>query len=255
MSTDPMVLVADADDSRQRLLVEQLLKRNVTATGMSSFPPDAAELARHEGAVLVCPARPGAERALAFCREWKRRNPASPVIVHDAEKFDGLRLRFVESGVDDFVDTESLPEAVQALSRPAEPGTTETAAASDTSPAAEPAPPTRMYLKLSRGELGNAMQFLTLTRRTGELRLEFPASGGGGRIFLEQGRVVHADYNGTEGTEACARMLAEEAAEAHFFDDAVSETRSVSLPTDQLLLEAAVLADTLAAGEAGIDAE
>ncbi|MBN2449797.1 MAG: DUF4388 domain-containing protein [Lentisphaeria bacterium] len=98
---------------------------------------------------------------------------------------------------------------------------------------------------LRSGELSNAVQFLTMTRRHGILHVHFPGGREEGAIVCDDGRVVHAAFRDTEGIEAFARMMRMGEAEAWF--DSTSridpERHTVSLSTDQLLIEAAVKAD------------
>ena len=101
--------------------------------------------------------------------------------------------------------------------------------------------------RLQRLELSNAIQFLTMTARTGILSV-LPATGPvNGQMVLVMGRVVHATYGAYADVEAVARMMNLESSAATFEDDESARTaeRTMNLATDQLLIEAAVKADEL----------
>lgn len=108
-----------------------------------------------------------------------------------------------------------------------------------------------MYLELGQGDLGGVIQFLTMTSRSGELDIRFPHNGDSGRIFVERCRVVHAEYLQERGVEAIARMLAEPQGKACFTDGQRPARQTIAKGADQLLLEAAVLADEMAAAPHG----
>jgi hypothetical protein len=101
--------------------------------------------------------------------------------------------------------------------------------------------------RLDRLELSNAIQFLTMTARTGILSV-IPAAGPvNGQLFLVMGRVVHAVFGSHSDVEAVARLMNLEASAATFDNDEAARTaeRTMNLATDQLLIEAAVKADEL----------
>lgn len=101
--------------------------------------------------------------------------------------------------------------------------------------------------RLTRLELSNAIQFLTMTARTGVLSV-IPAAGSvNGRLTLVLGRVVHAVFGPYVDVEAVARLMNLESSAATFDDDGSVSTseRTMSLATDQLLIEAAVKADEI----------
>jgi hypothetical protein len=102
--------------------------------------------------------------------------------------------------------------------------------------------------RLHRLELSNAIQFLTMTARTGILSVIPAASAANGRLTLVMGRVVHAAYGSHTDVEAVARLMNLESSAATFDDDDAARTceRTMNLATDQLLIEAAVKADELA---------
>jgi len=111
----------------------------------------------------------------------------------------------------------------------------------DPSPA-EPA----FRFRLSRGELSNAIQFLTMTARSGVLTVSADGPGGhAGSLTVAGGRVVCAIFDDCAGVDAVARMMTLSHSTATFADGAQGAERNLNLATDQLLIEAAVRADEL----------
>jgi hypothetical protein len=106
-----------------------------------------------------------------------------------------------------------------------------------------------MYFQLHVGELSNALQFLCMTSRCGQLSLSLP-DGSKGHIFIDNNTVTHAEFGELKDVEAIAAMLAHGNIEARFFDGGrapeVTNARSVS----QLLIEASVMADEAMAQQA-----
>lgn len=101
--------------------------------------------------------------------------------------------------------------------------------------------------RLDRLELSNAIQFLTMTARTGVLSV-IPATGTArGQLVLVRGRIVRAAFGTHLDIDAVARMMNLESSAATFENDERASTleRSMNLTTDQLLIEAAVRADEL----------
>ncbi len=120
--------------------------------------------------------------------------------------------------------------------------------AAEEPPAQEPEHDSEMFLKLRHDELGTAVQFLALTARTGELEVCFPGTHPLGRVFFRKSRIVHITYKQALGIDALAAMFIEGDAHVRFYDGREAPVEDVLLSADQLLLEAAVLADEIEAG-------
>ncbi len=101
-----------------------------------------------------------------------------------------------------------------------------------------------MHLKLKDDELSNALQFLCMTSREGELTLAFP-NGRSGQLFLAEGSVTFAKFGDTTGLEAVARLLKEGAAEASFFEGRDGPPPNLDMPISSLLINATVMGDEL----------
>lgn len=105
-----------------------------------------------------------------------------------------------------------------------------------------------MYLKLSRDEIGNAIQFLTLSGKEGCLELELSDTKEAGKeikLFIGENHVAHAEYDDISGVEAVAQMLVIQEADSFFYAGKKPEERTIDLSTDQLLIEAAIAADRM----------
>ena len=118
-------------------------------------------------------------------------------------------------------------------------------------PADPPAPATAgqpsFSFRFRRGELSNAIQFLTMTGRAGILTVAASATDNDlrGHLVLHGGRVIHAEWGSHQDVEAVARMMRLESSWATFEDSASEPAPTMNLATDQLLIEAAVKADEI----------
>ncbi len=104
-----------------------------------------------------------------------------------------------------------------------------------------------MYLKLKKGELSNTIQFLCMTGRKGELALQFP-NGKRAALYLDNKTVVHAQFGNHTGLDALAHMLQQGDADATFYEGKDMPEKTIDMPVSQLLLEASVRSDEMAAG-------
>jgi hypothetical protein len=101
-----------------------------------------------------------------------------------------------------------------------------------------------MFFKLQAGELSSALQFLCMTGRQGLLDLNFDGDDKG-VMYLDDGTVVHAEFQGITGLDAMAMMVSAGEADAKFIADRKADSSSLEMPISQLLLEATVRGDEL----------
>lgn len=111
----------------------------------------------------------------------------------------------------------------------------------DPASAAEPA----FVFALRQGELSNAIQFVAMTARPGVLTVTPRDHAAVGRVTLESRRVTRAEFGAYRDIEAVARLMLVPEASAVFHDVPPRGDATVQLSTDQLLIEAAVMADEL----------
>ncbi|MCK5802382.1 MAG: DUF4388 domain-containing protein [Lentisphaeria bacterium] len=104
------------------------------------------------------------------------------------------------------------------------------------------------FLRLKEDELGNALQFMALTGRVGQMEFRSPDGEKAGSVFVEHGRIVHAECDGHEAVKALATLFNKGALEGCFTDGAIPAKKTITLKTDQLLIEAAVMADEVRSG-------
>lgn len=202
------------------------------------------------------------QKALQGCRELSWDNTFRPLLVLDSACEPAVRLRFLESGADDCIQPDDLVAHISAyllrtLARRQEdaeavpPPATEPAAeipaetAADSAKAGAAEDSSHMYMRLGPGELSDAIQFLTMSPRSGELRVHFIESDMTGSVYLKDGEVVHIQLGDHTGMEAFARMLLQGDSEASLHADEEAPERTVRQPVSQLLLEAAVFGDEL----------
>lgn len=204
------------------------------------------------------------QAALRGCRELSWGSAFRPLLVLDAACEPAVRLRFLESGADDCIQPDDLVAHISAyllrtLARQQEDAESatppeaaaESAAESPAEPAADSAKAgaakdsSHMYMRLGPGELSDALQFLTMSPRSGELRVHFIESDKTGSVYLKDGEVVHIEFGDHTGMEAFARMLLQGESEARLHTDVEAAERTVRQPVSQLLLEAAVFGDEL----------
>mgnify|MGYP006292813797 CR=1 FL=1 len=222
-----------------------------------------------------------ATRAL---RQFSREAIQVPCLVVDSSRSEAVRLRFMELGAQGCVganevisrvsahllspqsaanerrepasSTESVPAremgestTADAPAPPSAPATEPQQADPAPSPAAstQSTPESLMYMKLGVGEISDALQFLTMSPRTGELEVHVDSGEQIGHVFLKKGEVVHIEFGDFRGSEAFAHLLAAGTGEAWFHEDREAVERTVRGSASQLLLEAAVLSDEIAA--------
>jgi hypothetical protein len=103
------------------------------------------------------------------------------------------------------------------------------------------------YFRLGKGELGNAIQFLTMMNRVGVLETGFDGeeSAGDGCVFVEGTRITHAEYGNFDGVRALAEMLTLDSLVMSFRDGVKAPVQTINSSTDQLMIEAAIQADEL----------
>jgi hypothetical protein len=103
------------------------------------------------------------------------------------------------------------------------------------------------YFRLRRGELGNALQFLTMMNRTGVLETGFAQdqSEGDGCVFVSGTRITHAEYGNFDGVRAIAEMLTLDHLSMSFQEGVKAPVQTIHSSTDQLMIEAAIQADEL----------
>lgn len=203
------------------------------------------------------------QEALRSCRELSWQSSFRPLLVLDSACEPAVRLRFLECGADDCIKPGDLIAHISAYllrtlarqqedadvattSKPALESALELAAetvADSAKSVAEDA--SHMYMRLGSGELSDALQFLTMSPRSGELRVHFLQNDKTGSVFLKDGEVVHVEFGDHTGMEAFARMLLQGDSEARLHVDEEAPERTVRQPVSQLLLEAAVFGDEL----------
>lgn len=171
----------------------------------------------------------------AFLNGYTSGNTRTTLIVQPAAYPSLVLVQNAEAGVNEFVPIEVLPPDLQL----------QLSETSRDDADRKKGPETDFRFVLRDGELSNAIQFLTMTGRNGVLHLTFTEveSSDNGDIYVANGRIPHVELGKKEGVQALARMLRLGKCIGAFEDDISAAHQSVSLNTDQLLIEAAVMAD------------
>lgn len=96
---------------------------------------------------------------------------------------------------------------------------------------------------LGDGELGSLLQFLIQTKKTGEC--ELTADAGVAHIFLVEGRIAAAEFQGARGDQAFFECFKSRPKSYVFHDGHTNSdpTAAIEMNTTALLLEAAARAD------------
>ncbi len=247
------ILLIDGDAPRR-----QALTQGVENAGYRVDPvPDYGQVrldAGKKAAAVLCAAAPGLNEALAFCAELRHgtSEASPPLLVYAAEMEEILRLRFLEAGADRVVPAEEVVPALAQCVPPGKGGAGRRGGGGGVGAETTIKEGTRsqMFFRLDHGELANALQFLSTTKRTGELRIETRGRKNReivGRIFLDKGNLLHAECGEERGTEAMAALLTMEKVEARLFEKEATEERTLKGTTDHILIQASVLADELGA--------
>lgn len=97
------------------------------------------------------------------------------------------------------------------------------------------------------GQLGlfslvDLLQLLASQTRTGELVISHPK--GQAELYLHEGDIVHAEFDGHSGRNAVYALLADEQGGYRFTDDVAAPRRSIDVRIEDLLLDAIRRADT-----------
>ena len=236
------LMLVDRNESQAQLWAHSLETVNLAVTVVSAVPERVGPGTPIPDPDLVCCSARPRDEAVADCLALKALLPDVALVVYSGEPaHETTRLRFLEAGADEFTGNEELMAAVAALL----PATVRTRGA----PVAE-VDGSRMLFSLHPGEISNVVQFLSYSTRTGALVLTFTNSALPGRVFFENGQVVHVEYGGSAGADALATMFLLGDSEGRFFDDVTSAERSVEVTTSHLLMEAAIRADERAAATA-----
>ena len=179
---------------------------------------------------------------LAAVRQIKQKVPDVPLLVY-TEKFREItRLRSLELGADELVPEETLPKDIILFLPEAAGGTSGTAQGTAEAAAAETKG--QMYFQLNGNDLSNALQFLCMTSRMGQLMLTFDSEEKGS-IFLDRNTVIHAEFGKATGVQALAMMLGQGQTEALFLDGKGPPQITNDRTLSQILIEASVMADEL----------
>jgi len=96
--------------------------------------------------------------------------------------------------------------------------------------------------KLREGLLANTLQYLSLNQVTGCLLLR-KRSGVTGKVFFDQGRLVHAVADKQLGVTALARLLTWQHGRFGFFEDVPSPARTIKISLDHALMQASYEVD------------
>ncbi len=237
MAPTANIILVDSQAERRRKLAESLASARVKLTPAENVE-EAVDAARGTQADLLLHACDNLA-ALPSIRRLKLRLPGCPLLVYTENFREITRLRTMEIGADEMVQMEVLGQEIEPFLPPV-------AAAPGTAAAPAAAPKGQMYLQLNAGEISNALQFLCMTSRHGQLVLTF-SDETKGIAFLKSNTIVHAEYRGKTGTEAIALMLGQGETEALFLEGMDPQTETIQQPLSQILLEASVLADELGA--------
>lgn len=242
MATKAVIILVDPKAER-RGKMESLLQSDRAALQCVGTLDEAVSLARRSPPNLFLHACDSIAELPAI-RRLKMSMPHCPLVAYTESFREITRLRSMEIGADEMVQIEILPQEII----PFLPGGLEAAAQGEQPSAgsATTAAKGQMYLQLNVGELSNALQFLCMASRHGQLVLTF-GNETKGNAFLKGGSITHAEYQGKKGIEAMALMLSQGETEALFMEGKEAAEQTLQLPISQILLEASVMADELGA--------
>ncbi len=97
--------------------------------------------------------------------------------------------------------------------------------------------------------LVDLFQLLAAARRTGRLTIEHPVTGA--RIYFDRGQVVHAEFGELAGEDAIYTLFADERGAFEFRLGLPSPAKSISVGTENLVLEAMRRLDEVNKGVSG----
>ena len=238
MPTKATIILVDPKAERREKL-DALLRNDHAALLCVATVEEAVSLARRSPPHLFLHACDSI-RELPAIRRLKMNMPHCPLVAYTENFREITRLRAMEIGADEMIQIEMLSQEVALFLPRWLTGETDGETAGGGAAAAKG----QMYLQLNVGELSNALQFLCMASRHGQLVLTF-GNESKGNVFLKGGSITHADYLGKTGIEAMAFMLMQGETEALFMEDKEAEKQTIEFPISQILLEASVMADEL----------
>ncbi len=165
-----------------------------------------------------------------------------PILIYSGNNPGVVRLDVCGERGGEVVSLKSLPPELKRRLAEARRHTSELVLA-----ASPPRLENDFYFRLGKGELSNALQFLTMMNRTGVLETGFTEGekGSSGCVFVAGTRVSHAEHGNFDGVRALAEMLTLDEIEMTFRDGVTAPVQTIHSSTDQLLIEAAIQADEM----------
>jgi len=253
MNESSPILLIDSEDRHLSRLQQELSAAGHAVAGARSAKPALEKIAAEQPAAVLMAVSTVDGALLETVSRLRHAVGWMPLVIYSDRFREVTRMRFMEAGADDFVPAEAASQTVTELlcsarHQPGQKPRQKKTVAADPSPA-----PAReasaMYFKLQGGELSNALQFLCMSSRAGELEISL-AGEKKGSLFIDQNTVSHAQFQDLEGIEALTRLLCVEQLEARFFEGRQSPRVTNQRMISQLLIEASVLADEMAANGA-----
>lgn len=95
----------------------------------------------------------------------------------------------------------------------------------------------RLSGDISDFPLAEVIQFLGMTRKTGELRIYSGEPSQWASLFFQEESLLHARVDQVEGMEAFLRIITREKGQFHFFSDLLPEKQSIGKPVHYLMLQ------------------
>ena len=241
------ILIWDDDREAAGLLAEKLVTAGLDGTVCDNVEQLIAAASGATVTVIACCCNTFTLASLDLLRRFKHDLPEAPVVFYTDRFREVTRLRCLEHGADEFVPRDGLVQTIQEIIE-----LLRGAGRLAVEPEALEVPDKgQMYFQLNEGELSNALQFLCMTSRTGQLVLHF-AAGAEGTVYLDRNTIVRAEYAGKTAVAAIAGMLAAGRMEARFFEGVAAPVTDPGGSISQILIEASVMADeSKADGNAG----
>lgn len=223
------ILIVD-DDATIRLKLEKFLESKGYIVAALESPVLAAEFALHEEFdVIITDINMPEVNGYEFVLWLKKNNINSKIIVMTSYFSNDSREKFNEHKILEYIEKPLDLEKLYDIIKHSEEN--------------------QFKGKVTEINIFDFVQMLLFSKKNKLVFLHSDISTVDGKIFIKNGEVIHAQYNGTEGVEAFYKIMSIQ--KGSFKDEFYEEPEktTINLPANVLLIEAAKKIDDLSSQE------
>lgn len=228
------ILIIDDQDDILRILERELVKTYHCTVSVATNSVQAFEqLEKNPVELIISDVRIGEENGFNLLKAIRSRYPQIGLMMMTAYRSPGYRQMADELGVAFFIEK---PFAISMLAKAVDRFFTQRAATLPPAPTAAAASKNGALEHFSPQDL---VQLFCLNGRNVALTLTYSPLHPVGRIYIQRGRVLHAEWGAQKGEESFFSMLLQPGAQLALEDYDKEVAPTISSGWEQLLLEAA----------------